>query len=175
MNEQTSDLLMFIKLKIESKTAELKGISTVCYEFSFWLPTFSQFCASLLFPASILCVPLKQSTWMQRTRAVCTTLTGYTRTCVFQLLTASMELISQMRFLSWSIIISSCWFFCLSFCNKKQNVTFSSSLTYSYFQNDVAGFLFLTKTCVAWQNSALSHLMPHYMSMSVCRAVKAVM
>lgn len=40
-----------------------------------------------------------------------------------QLLTASMELISQMRFLSWSMICFSCWFFCLSFCKERKTGT----------------------------------------------------
>ncbi len=136
--------------------------------------TFSQFCASLLFPASILCVPLKQSSW---------TRTGYTRTCVFQLLTASMELISQMRFLSWSIIIFSCWFFCLSFCDKnrnkhsviervicttaKQNVTCFSSVTSQLF----------SKWCliITSQLSIISSYATLYVIISECRAVKAVM
>lgn len=39
--------------------------------------------------------------------------------CVAQLLTASMELISQMRLRSWSMICFSCWFFCFSFCERK--------------------------------------------------------
>lgn len=38
--------------------------------------------------------------------------------CVAQLLTASMELISQMRLRSWSMICFRCWFFCFSFCRK---------------------------------------------------------
>lgn len=51
------------------------------------------------------------------------------RTCVFwvcvcvcaaQLRTASMELISQMRLRSWSMICFSCWFFCFSFCRTKE-------------------------------------------------------
>lgn len=37
---------------------------------------------------------------------------------VSQLLMANMELISQMRFRSWSMICLSCWFFCLSFCRE---------------------------------------------------------
>lgn len=40
---------------------------------------------------------------------------GYFQVKVLQLLTASMELISQMRLRSWSMICFSCWFFCLSF------------------------------------------------------------
>lgn len=38
--------------------------------------------------------------------------------CVAQLLTASMELISQMRLRSWSMICFRCWFFCFNFCRK---------------------------------------------------------
>lgn len=41
-----------------------------------------------------------------------------------QLLTASMELISQMRLRSWSMICFSCWFFCFSFCKKQKTVQF---------------------------------------------------
>lgn len=40
----------------------------------------------------------------------------FSRPVASQLLMASMELISQMRFRSWSMICLSCWFFCLSFC-----------------------------------------------------------
>lgn len=47
-----------------------------------------------------------------------------------QLLTASMELISQMRFLSWSMICFSCWFFCLSFCKeRKRGQSATTSMT----------------------------------------------
>lgn len=78
----------------------------------FALSTVSQFLASQPFPVSLISENRAGECGLRR-RSV-----SWQRFCVFQFLTASMELISQMRFLSWSIIVFSCWFFCLSFCDK---------------------------------------------------------